>query len=338
MKNYQSFLQVSKKIDQCMHSVRYLVQNVLDELYELGKGISRTQLEKQMQELTGIKQSYFIHTSTTKIRYERAMMRFCDYLEEYGIKRDKHLNEISKEKLERIIDNYFRWLVEQGFSTGTIKIHISAMGKILAVLRPDLIEFLSNDDRRIGWWINGKASKKGDSYVDPESIRERLVEEHRIIAEVQALAGFRIREILKATINKERYEITIHNAKGGKTIKLYFKYRKEKFERLVELIEKIDKNYEKKLKDYYRDLKKACTSTEQTYNASYGFRYEYVQKRVKELMANKEELRYLLEKYNASKEIKNYVDDENKIDKAIDFVIANELGHDRLKTSRYYYI
>jgi len=321
-----------------MYRLRQLIKNVLDDLYDLGKGISRTQLEKQMQELTGIKQSYFIHSSTTKVRYERAMMRFCDYLEEYNIKRDKHLNKISKEKLEQIIDNYFKWLVEQGFSTGTIKIHIAAMGKILAVLRPDIIDFLSNDDRRIGWWINGKASKKGDSYADPEKIREKLKEGHRIIAEAQALAGFRIREILKATINKERYEITIHEAKGGKTIKLYFKYRKEKFERLVELLEKIDKNYEKNLKDYYKDLKKACILTEQPYNASYAFRYEYVQNRVKELTQNKEELKYLLEKYNASKDMKSYIDDENKIDNAIDFIIACELGHNKLKTSRYYYI
>jgi anion-transporting ArsA/GET3 family ATPase len=321
-----------------MNRVRYLIKNTLDELYELGKGTKKGQLQKEMKELTGAKQSYFIHSSTTKVRYERAMMRFCDYLEQQGIKRDKHLNKTSTEELQRLIDNYFKQLAEQGFSKGTIKIHISAMEKSLAVIRPDIRDYLMDDDRRVGWWSAGKASKKGDSYVDPNKIRERLKEQHRMIAEAQALGGFRVREIARAEVDREKKEIIIRNAKGGRTRTLYFGHREEKFERVADLIEKLqEQHYEKHLKDYYKDLKNACKATGQTYNASHAFRFEYAQERIKELRENKEELRDLLEKYNADDEKKSFVNDNDKRDIAADFVITRELGHNRLKMSRYYY-
>jgi len=320
------------------YRVREVLKNILDDLYDLGKDIKREELEKQMQELTSIKQSHFIHTTTTKDRYERAMMRFCDYLEEQGIIRDNHLNSKSTEQLEQIINNYFRWLADKGVSENTIKIHIVAMSKSLMILRPDIRSFLLNNERRVNWWITGKSSKKGDSYADPEKIREKLKEKYRTIAEIQALTGFLVRELIKVSIDKGKYEIRINNAKGGRSRTLYFEYRKEKFERLVELLEKIDKeNYEKKLKDYYQDLWRACKDTEQSYNASYPFRYEYIQKRFQELMKNKNELSYLLEKYNASEEIKSFVNNEEKVYEAIDFVIACELGYDSLETPRYYY-
>jgi len=321
-----------------MYRVRYLVKNILDDLYDLGKDINREELEKQMQELTGIKQSHFIHTLTTKDRYERAMMRFCDYLEEHGIITDNNLNSKSTKQLEQIINSYFEWLASKGVSENTIKIHIVAMSKIFMILRPDIRSFLLNNEQRVNWWIAGKSPKKGDSYADPEKIREKLKEKHRTIAEIQALTGFLVRELIKVSIDKEKYEIRIKNVNGGRSRTLYFEYRKETFNKLVEMIEKIDKeNYEKKLRDYYQDLWRACKDTEQSYNASYPFRYEYVQKRFHELMKNKEELNYLLEKYNASEEIKSCVDDDRKVYNAIDFVIACELGYDSLETPRYYY-
>ena len=318
--------------------VRTVLRNILDDLYDLGKDIDREELEKQMQEFTGIKQSYFIHTLNTKDRYERALMRFCNYLEEQGIKSDDHLNSKSKKQLEQIIDNYFRWLAHKGFSENTIKIHIVAIGKTLVLLRPDIRDFLFNNERRVNWWIAGKASKKGDSYANPEKIREKLNEKHRIIAEIQTLTGFLVRELTKVSIDEEKYEIRINKSKNGRSRTLYFEYRKEKFEKLVDLINKLDKeDYEKKLKDYYQDLWRACKTTEQSYNASYPFRYEYIQKRFQELMKNKEELKFLLEKYNASEDIKECVNNEEKVYKAIDFVIARELGYDSFETPRYYY-
>jgi hypothetical protein len=318
--------------------VRYLIKNTLDELYELGKGTKKGQLQRQMQKLTGVKQSHFIHTSTTKVRYERAMMRFCDYLEECGIKRDKHLNRISTEQLKEIVDNYFKELADEGFSKGTIKIHIAAMEKSLAVIRPDIRDYLMNDERRIGWWSAGQESKKGDSYVDADAIRECLEDHHRAIAEAQSLAGFRVREIARAEADRENKTITIHNAKGGRTRTLYFEHREEKFERLADLIEKLqNEEYEKKLKDYYEDLKRACEETGQEYHASHSFRYEYAQKRAEELKQNKEELKDLLEKYNADEKTKEHANNEDTIDRAIDHVLTQELGHNRLAMARYYY-
>jgi len=321
-----------------MNRVRYLIKNTLDELYELGKGTKKGQLQRQMQKLTGRRESYFIHTSTTKVRYERAMMRFCDYLEECGIKRDKHLNRISTQQLKEIVDNYFKELADEGFSKGTIKIHIAAMEKSLAVIRPDIRDYLMNDERRIGWWSAGQESKKGDSYVDADAIRECLDEQHRMIAEAQSLAGFRVREIARAEVNREEHTITIHSGKGGRSRTLYFNHRKEDFEKLADLIEKLqNEEYEKKLKDYYEDIKSACEETGQEYNASHSFRYEYAQQRIEELRNNKEELRDLLEKYNANEETKKCLDNENEIDKAADYVLTQELGHNRLSMSKYYY-
>jgi hypothetical protein len=263
-----------------MNRVRYLIKNTLDELYELGKGVKKGQLQRQMQKLTGVRESHFIHSSTTKVRYERAMMKFCDYLEERGIKRDKHLNRLSTEELQQVIDDYFERLAEEKYSKSTIKLHIAAMEKSLAVIRPDIKEYLTDDENRIGWWSAGVDSRKRDSYVNPDAIRERLSEEHRMIAEAQALGGFRVREIAKAEVDRENERIIIHKAKGGRTRELYFEHRKEDFERLADLIEKLkEQEYEKHLKDYYRDIKNACKATGEEYRASHAFRYEHAQHR-----------------------------------------------------------
>ena len=72
------------------NKVRFVLKHVLDDLYELGKGVKRGRLKKQMEKLTGVKHSYFIHNSKTKVRYEQAVMKFCDFLEKNGIKREKH--------------------------------------------------------------------------------------------------------------------------------------------------------------------------------------------------------------------------------------------------------
>jgi hypothetical protein len=321
-----------------MNRVRYLIKNTLDELYELGKGVKKGQLQRQMQKLTGVRESHFIHSSTTKVRYERAMMKFCDYLEERGIKRDKHLNRLSTEELQQVIDDYFEKLAEEKYSKSTIKLHIAAMEKSLAVIRPDIKEYLTDDENRIGWWSAGVDSRKRDSYVNPDAIRERLSEEHRMIAEAQALGGFRVREIAKAEVDRENERIIIHKAKGGRTRELYFEHRKEDFERLADLIEKLkEQEYEKHLKDYYRDIKNVCKATGEEYRASHAFRYEHAQHRIKKLKENKEELKDLLEKYDADEETKNYANDENTIEKAADYVLTQELGHNRTSMSRYYY-
>jgi len=318
--------------------VRYVLKHVLDDLYELGKGVKKGQLQSEMKKLTRVKESHFIHVSTTKVRYEQAMMKFCDYLEEHGIKREKHLDKLNTEELQKVVDDYFKKLANEGLSKSTIKIHIAAMEKSLAIVRPDIKDFITNDENRIGWWSAGEASRKRESYANPEAIRERLKEEHRMIAEAQAIAGFRVREIARATYDKEKYEVTIHSAKGGRTRTLYFEHRREDFEKLTELIDKLkEQNYEKELKDHYKDLKRACKATGQAYNASHSFRYEYAQERIQELRQNKEELKNLLDKYGADNETKECINDENKIDQAADFVLTRELGHNRSKMSRYYY-
>jgi hypothetical protein len=321
-----------------MHRVRYLIKNVLDELYDLGRNIKKGQLQREMERLTGERVSHFIHSSTTKVRYERALMKFCDFLEEKGIKRDKHLNKTNTEELKKIIDEYFKELAKEKCSKNTIKVHISALEKTLPVIRPDIKPYLTNDEKRIEWWSNGAASRKRDSYTDPEKIRDRLNETHRMIAEAQATGGFRVREISRCEVNKEEYKIIIRNGKGGRTRELYFEHRKEDFEKLVNLIEKLQKEeYEKKLKDYYKDLKNACKATGQEYNAAHSFRYEYAQRRIEELKQNREELKDLIEKYNAPDDIRECLKDEDKIDRAADFALTQELGHNRLKMSRYYY-
>jgi len=141
------------------HQVRHALKHVLDELYELGKGVKRGKLQKEMQKLTGVRESHFIHNSKTKVRYERAMMTFSDYLEENGINRDRQLNRLSTEQLQQVIDNYFIELADDGYSKATIKLHIAAMEKSLEILRPDIKPFLESDENRIKWWSAGRESK-----------------------------------------------------------------------------------------------------------------------------------------------------------------------------------
>jgi len=320
------------------NKVRYVLKHVLDDLYELGKGVKKGQLQRETQKLTGVRYSHFIHTSKTKVRYEQAVMKFCDFLESQGIKREKHLDKKSTEELQEIIDNYFEKLAEAGMSKSTIKIHIAALEKTLEVIRPDIKEYLEDDDNRIGWWSAGVDSRKKDSYVDPDAIRKRLKEEHRAIAEAQALAGFRVREIAKAEVDRENERIIIHKAKGGRTRELHFEHRKEDFEKLADLIEKLqERHYEEHLKEYYRNIQNACKATGQEYYGSHAFRYEYAQNRIEELKENKEELRDLLDRYGANEETKGYVNNDDKVEKAADYVLTQELGHNRTSMSRYYY-
>ena len=319
------------------HKVKHVFKSVLDDLYQIGKGIKKGELQRQMEKLTGERVSHFIHASTTKVRYERALMKFSDYLEERGIKREKHLDKLSTEELQQVIDDYFKRLANEEYSKNTIKIHISALEKTLPIIRDDIKNYF-NDEKRIEWWSNGAASNKRDSYTDPEKIRERLDETHRMIAEAQSLAGFRVREIARAEVDRKEHKIIIHNAKGGRTRELYFEHRKEDFERLADLIEKLQKEeYEKRLKDYYKDLKNACKATGQEYHSAHSFRYEYAQRRIEELKQNREELKDLLDKYGADEKMKDNANNESTIDTAADFVLTQELGHNRLKMSRYYY-
>ena len=329
----RSLLQNLQRRFVMSHKVRHLLKNTLDELYSLGKGTKRGELQRQMQKLTKRRESHFIHTSTTKVRYERAMMKFCDYLEERGIKRDKQLNRLNKKELQQIVDDYFKKLAKDGLSQNTIKIHIAAMEKSLAIVRPDIKPFITNDENRIGWWSAGRPSRKGDSYVDANAIRTRLKEEYRAIAEAQALGGFRVREIAKAKVDKEKYEITTIG-KGGRIRTLLFEHRKEDFEKLAMLVEKLkEQHYEQRLKDYYRALKNACKSTGQEYHASHAFRREYAEHRIEELKRNEEERRELIEKYN----VEDRVRDNNDAEREADAVLTQELGHNRLKMARYYY-
>jgi len=315
------------------HKVRHTLKSVLDELYELGKNTKKGQIQKQMQKLKDRRESYFIHTSTTKVRYERAMMKFADYLEERGIKRDKQLKRLNKKELQQIVDDYFKKLAKNKLSKSTIKVHIAAMEKSLAIVRPDIRSYIENDENRIRWWSAGREGRKGDSYVNSNAIIERLDEMGKMIAEAQQLGGFRIREIAKATINKEDMSITTVG-KGGRKRTLHFEHRKEDFEKLANLIEKLkEEEYEKRLKDYYRDLKNAAKVTGQEYHASHAFRREYAERRAEELRRNEEERRELVKKYNVEDKVK----DKNDEERQADAVLTQELGHNRLKMARYYY-
>ena len=320
------------------HRVRHILKSVLDDLYELGKNVKKGELQRQMQKLKNERVSYFIHTSTTKTRYERAMMKFCDYLEERGIKRKRHLNKLDTKQLQEVIDDYFQKLAAEGYSKATIKTHIAAMEKSLAIVRDDIRDYLSNDENRVRWWSAGMESRKRGSYVIPDKVRERLNETHRMIAEAQSLAGFRVREIARTEVDRENYRLIIHKAKGGRTRELDFSHRKEDFEKLASLIEKLkETHYEQHLKDYYKDLKNSCKALGEEYRASHAFRYEYVERRVEQLKENREELKDLLNKYNADEETKSYADDDNNVDRAVDFVLTREIGHNRTSMSRYYY-
>jgi len=315
------------------HKVRHVLKSVLDELYTLGKGTKKGEIQRQMQKLVEKRESHFIHTSTTKVRYERAMMKFADYLETRGIKRDKQLMRLKKEELRQVVNDYFKQLAREGYSKNTVKVHIAAMEKSLAVIRPDIKESLTDDNNRIGWWNAGREGRKGDSYVNSDAIIQRLKEEHRAIAEAQRLGGFRIREIAKAEVDKEKYEITTIG-KGGRIRTLHFENRKEDFEKLANLIEKLkEEEYEKRLKDYYRDLKNAAKATGQEYHASHAFRREYAEHRIEELKQNEEERRELIQKYN----VEDKVRDNNDAEREADAVLTQELGHNRLKMARYYY-
>jgi hypothetical protein len=54
-----------------------------------------------------------------------------------------------------------------------------------------------------------------------------------------------------------------------------------------------------------------------------------VQNREKELKENRQELKALLEKYEADEKTKECINDENTIEKSVDYVLTREIGHNR---------
>jgi len=115
----------------------------------------------------------------------------------------------------------------------------------------------------------------------------------------------------------KRKKVVILKSKGGRTREIDYADRPEKFERIRELTDALQRHLKtsswKSIREgYYKDLRQAVMRSGEVYTGSHAFRVNYVKERLEELKAQGYSEREALQK------------------------IEYEIGHTRIDRSVYY--
>ena len=328
--------------------IKHFLIDTVNSLFK--PGMSKHEIFQECREIEKPVQSPYIHSYPTKIRYEKVMAAFGDFLSnEIGIKYERDFRKLSTDEIAVCIDKYFEKEIEKGRAQNTLEIHISALAKILPAIKPETQECFNSDNR--ARWRDGVAVGDNDRYNNPDKIIENL---HKIdetsatIAELQRLTGSRIGDVKKIQIDEENRRVIIKGSKGGRDRSIYYDHFQEQFEKVKEYKEALDRVLEEKKfseireNEYYNNLRKACREAREPYRGSHAFRYEGAQERyevIKNLPKPEQEayyLRILIDRDKSPGDIReafNKVEPKNALPEAI---ISEELGHSRLDISRHY--
>jgi hypothetical protein len=319
-------------------------------LFGDGVGKSKHAIFQSSYEEKRIRTSPSIHTYSTANRYITVVSKFADFLkEEYNLKYERDFKKLATDELYACVDRYFEKQREAGLSASTLKIHISALHKVLGVTNPEIKEHFTPDNR--ARWRDGVERGDNDRYSNPDRIIENL---HKInetsaaIAELQRLTGARIGDVKKIHIDEDNKRVFIEHSKGGRDRYVYYDYFQEDFEKVKHYKEVLDRTLQEKQfseireKQYYDDLRKACRKADEPYHGSHPFRYEFAQSRyevISQLPKEEQEsyyLRILEERGKTQKEIDKAFDSVKPRDAVAEAIISEELGHSRLDISRHY--
>lgn len=255
--------------------------------------------------------SPYIHSHSTRNRYLGVAKDFVSWAKEKGINR---VDKVSYEDVREFLEEK----VEKGVSEKTLKVNMSALRKFFgAVGRDDIAKKIGEDYQEI--YSQGRPSGRALPYTNPQKVIENLKDDaHRTVAELQYLTGARVGDVKKIRIDEDRKVVEIPRSKGGRDREIDLSDRPERFERVKELREELDRHLQERewkdiRKSYYDDLRESCKKVGEVYTGAHAFRVTYAQERFREL-----------------------TEERGMSDEEADSTITQELGHNRLEMSRYY--
>jgi len=331
--------------------VKHMLVSITKFLFEQGKGKSKHEEFQKSYDKNETRQTDYIHTYATENRYEKIVAKFSDFLkEEYNLKYIRDFKDLSTEELYVCLDRYFeKQREEEHLSASTLKLHISALDKVLGTIRPSIREYFTPENR--ARWRDGIEKGDNDRYNNPDRVIENL---HKIdetsyaIAQIQRVSGCRIGDVKKLALDEENRRAYIPGSKGGRHRFIHYDHCPEEFQKLKEYKEILDKALEEKKfseireEEYYKNLRKACRMSDEVYRASHAFRYEYAQntyETIKELPEQEQEqyYRHILQEWGRSEEdIEGKMRKAKEKDAVAEAVISEFLGHSRLDISLQY--
>jgi len=328
--------------------IKHFLIETTKSLFDAGVGTSKYKMFQESYNRDRTRQSPVIHSFSTENRYERVAANFADFLEQEGVKYERDFRKLTTEQLYNYVDKYFEREKEKGKSESTLKIHISALNKILSSIDDKIKERFDADSR--AKWRDGEARGYNDRYNDPEKIVENLAkisETSEAIAQIQRLSGCRVGDVKKIEVNEDERKVIVHGSKGGRDRTIYFDYFPEQFEKVKEYKEILDRALEEKSfseirKQYYHDLRKACRASGEPYHGSHAFRHEWAQNTyevISQLPREEQEAFYrriLEERGKSEKDIEKAVEYAKEKDCIAELVVSEELGHSRLDISLHY--
>jgi len=337
-------------VENRSQKAKYYLLGVVKALAKGGIGKSKREMFDAMYKVNRTRESPYIHSYPTAVRYEKAIAKFGDFLKnDMGIKYERDFKELSTDELYICVDKYFEKQKESGLSENTLEIHISALHKVLGEINPEIKEYFTPENR--ARWRDGVPAGDNDRYNDPDKIIENLRkidETSAAIAEIQRLTGARLGDVKKLVIDEEGMKVFIPRSKGGRDRSVHFDRFEDKFERVKECKEVLDRALEDKKfseireEQYYDNLRKACKQTGEPYHGAHCFRYEFAQERDKEISRwEKEEQeayyrRILEERGKSDKQIEEALERVREKDVIDVAIVSEELGHSRLDISMHY--
>ena len=337
-------------VENRSQKAKYFLIQVIQGLADHGIGKSKREMFNAMYKVNKTRESPYIHSEATAVRYEKVIAKFGDFLrEEMGIKYLRDFKELSTDELYVCVDRYFEREKERGLAQNTLEIHISALHKVLTAVNPEIDEYFNSDNR--ARWRDGVAAGDNDRYNNPDRIIENLRKIDEVsaaISELQRLTGARVGDVKKLVIDEDNKRVFIPKSKGGRDRTVYFDKFEEKFEKVKEYKEILDRALEEKKfseireNEYYDNLRKACRKSGEVYHGSHPFRYEFAQETyqaIKNWSQEEQETYYrrILEDRNISKkDIEDKINSVKERDLIAEAIISESLGHSRIDISLHY--
>jgi len=331
--------------------IKHMLVSITKFLFEKGKGKSKYEEFQKSYDKDETRQTQYIHTYATENRYEKVAAKFADFLkEEFDLKYVRDFAQMTTEEIYVCLDKYFeKQRYDEQLAASTLKLHISALEKVLCTIRPSLREYFDSEAR--ARWRDGVEKGDNDRYNNPDRVVENL---HKIdktsyaIAQIQRTCGARIGDVKKIVLNEEKRQVYIADSKGGRHRTIYYDHCPDKFQKLKEYKEILDialqerKFSEIREEEYYKNLRKACRMSNEPYKASHPFRYEFAQEQynlLKELPEQEQEqyYRHILREWGRSeKDIEGKMREVKEKDVVAEAIVSEFLGHSRLDISLHY--
>jgi len=276
------------------------------DFLKMGFGNSRAEVFKENG-----RETPYIHSYSTFNRYLGIAKEFVGFAKSNGVNR---LDKVDVELVEIFLCNKTRL----HRTVKTIKTNLAALKKFFAAVhRPDIVSTL--DENYNFYLYKAAASGRTMPFDNPTRVISKIKSPvFQLVAELQVLTAARIGDVKKIDPDESSMKVIIDKSKGGRFRAIDYIDRPEKFQRIVELKNHLDKaikelSWDFIRKNYYPQLRSAVKRSGDLYTGSHGFRANYATERYEELT----EIQGLSRKVALK-------------------IITEELGHSRISQARHY--